>query len=413
LPGALVGESAHFRLFVTSDADVPPGLEGDKALTALETNWADMATLLPLGDGKIEYHWVASSEAASLACESAKAGGCELEGPIIVAPTLPHQHELIHAYMELITHAPPPLPLLTEGVAGAIGCGQGSGAVLTDPIRWQDLVALPALSPEFARDGYPEGAVLVRYLIRTRGIGAFVSYYAQAPKVRDPALFADNFQRFWGVSLDDAWSAMRTVGPGVSVYDNALCPCSLPPLTLDQPPADDPATAPYWTIPDAMGKTIALEAPPGHVFHDFDCLGNAFDGHGGGVAGLVQLGTVPSYVLAPLASATTGNFISDTCAGAELFAVPADPAGLGLDIQADRSSLSSGWAYLQIQPPPGGTTLWAMSGTVTACATCAFDTPACPAGAAPPPQGAYHVRVALTPVVGGSAEVPSNRLYFQ
>jgi hypothetical protein len=415
LPGVFVGESEHFRLYVSAAAEVPPGFEGDKALTALEVNWADTATLLPLTTGKIEYRWVAVGELAS-AC-TADVGGCEFEGPIAVSYQLPDQHELNHAYMELMTktHANP-VTLVTEGYAEAIGCGQGSGARLTDATSWQELVALPEPAPEFVSEGPIEGATLVRYLIRSWGGDRFVAYYAQATKVRDPALFADNFQRFWGISLDAAWSAMKTADLGVSPYDNAICPCSLASLPLDQPLPNDPTTTPYWTIPEGTGKTLALEGAPSYVVHDFDCLGQRFDGGGGAGASLVRLGAgVRGYVLAPLTTAMTGNFVSDTCPDAEPFSVPGGAlSSLGLDVQVDRSTAASDVVYLQLQAPPGATTLSVPSGmTVSTCGTCAFGTPTCPPGNTISPTGTTYVQLSLALSFGSSAQVTSQVLRFQ
>ncbi len=423
-----MGESAHFRLYVSPGVQVPAGFEGESALTALETNWADTATLLPLTAGKIEYHWVVTSELPS-ACEPG-ADGCEREGPIVVAADLPFQHELNHAYMELITGTnATPISILTEGLAEAIGCGQKagpsgisgtSGALLSDPTPWQDLITAFEISESFATEGLPEGALLVRYLIRTHGADAFVAYYEQAPEVRDPGLFADNFQRFWGMSIDAAWSAMKTVGPGEYTYDSPLCPCSLPSIPLDQQLAVNPVTTPYWTIPGATGSTVALQGAPNYFVHDFDCLGQRFDLTGGdepgGLVGtsLVRLGTgVRGYVLAPLTSAATGNFVADTCADAELYTLPVGLYTGALDVQVDRSTAASDVVYLQLQPPPGATTLsFISSKPIDTCATCAFDTPACPAGHALAPQGTTYVRLPLTLSGGSLAEVTSTLLFF-
>src|SRR4051812_36122374 len=57
-PGVLVGESAHFRLFVDPDlTGIPTGLAGESGLVALETEWADVQTMLKMPDGKIDYYW--------------------------------------------------------------------------------------------------------------------------------------------------------------------------------------------------------------------------------------------------------------------------------------------------------------------------------------------------------------------
>jgi hypothetical protein len=415
LPGVLVGESAHFRLYVSPGAYVSPGPEGEGGLTALEANWTDTATLLPLTGGKIEYHWVAVDELAS-AC-TADVGGCEQEGPIVVAYELPDQHELDHAYMELMTHTHDnPVTLVTEGYAESIGCGQGNGDLLIDPTRWQDLVALTEVAPEFENEGLIEGALLVRYLIRNWGGDKFVAYYAQATKARDPALFADNFQRFWGISIDAAWSAMKTVLPGENIFDSSLCPCSLTPLPLDQTLPDDPATAPYWTIPQGTDETIVLEGAPSYKVDDFDCLGQRFDGGGGAGTVLARLGAgIRGYVLSPLTSTTTGNFVSDTCADAEPFTVPAGGlSSLGLAVQVDRSTAASDVVYLQLQAPAGSTTLSVPQGMiVNSCASCAFGTPACPPGGTVSPTGTTYVQLTLALAFGSSAQVTSQVISFQ
>ena len=409
----LVGQSAHFRLYVSPGVAQGSTPDGERALAALEANWNDMSTLLPLRAGTIDYHWVTAAELSSVCGEPA--GGCEQEGPVVFAVGVPVQHELNHAYVELITgsHAPP-VPLLTEGFASAIGCGDGLGVQKGTTARWQDLVALPEANPRFDAEGYAAGALLVRYLIRSRGMDAFVAYYAQAPKVRDPAEFADDFQRFWGTTLDAAWAAMNTVGPGTSLGDTPLCPCSLGPLPLGRSLADDPASPPYWTIPDAGGATIAMSPLVGGVFDDFDCLGQTFDGSGAAAAGLVRLGPgARGYVLGPLASATTGHFVSDTCEAAELFEVPAAAAALGLAVQVDRSSAAANLVYLRLQPPAGTTNLIVPFGTIAACETCAFDTPAC-APDAPIAAGVpIYVQLPLTVQKDSAAQVTSTTILFQ
>ena len=64
--------------------------------------------------------------------------------------------------------------------------------------------------------------------MRTYGVAAFLNYYEQSPEQRDPALFAANFQSFWNVTLDDAWTAFHVMD--YASGETKICPCSLPPL---------------------------------------------------------------------------------------------------------------------------------------------------------------------------------------
>src|SRR5437763_15636865 len=84
-------------------------------------------------------------------------------------------------------------------------------------------------------DVYGLGGLFVRQMIRRHGIDDFLRYYEQAPERRDPALFAANFQSFWGLSIDDVWADITTPVPGIPFIDQKICPCSLPAL----PPSDN------------------------------------------------------------------------------------------------------------------------------------------------------------------------------
>ena len=207
-PGSLVGESQHFRLYVDPDATVPAGFEGNNALAALETEWADVHTMLAMPEGKITYYWL-SPEHVAAACEQLEstAEACFWPGGLEVdAPTLPQPHELNHAYMYLRSRQVP-IPFLAEGIAEAIDCLNGISFPPED-VPWEEAVVAHPPSPV----PYSAGGVFVRYLIRTYGSAAFLRYYDQAPEERDPALFAANFQSFWGTTMDDAWSSSHYPG---------------------------------------------------------------------------------------------------------------------------------------------------------------------------------------------------------
>jgi hypothetical protein len=399
LPGTLVGESAHFRLFVASDFDfrlVPAYLQGSAGLDALETDWADKQTMLkmPEGQRKIDYHLL-THEQITAGCTQ-DASGCELNETLQIATdTLPDQHELMHAYMTLVAPGANPVPFIVEGAAQAIGCeGLQVGVTLTDAAPpWEEAI----MSNKYA---YDHGGLFTRYLIRTQGVDAFVRYYQQAPGRRDPALFAANFSAFWHVSIDDAWVAMHTVDTGAATTDSEICPCSLPALPTDGQPIDgDLARHPYWLLPDTGNESLALVAPSGGGFFISDCAGLApfFES---GVSTLPTTDpSVPSLTdaaiafvhfpsdgrrrflttvtSAPITSASVGPYITDNCDTPVPYQLPQDfVSGSGeLSIIVDQTSVGSVSKYVQVQVPDTGVAN--LGPAVNACDSCAFGQGAC------------------------------------
>jgi hypothetical protein len=382
VPGVLVGESTHFRLFVDPNFDVAPPpayMQGADGLAALETDWADKQTMLMMPEGrKIDYHLLGADHIAS-ACGGGVESGCELSDMLeIAAPYLPYQHELMHAYMELLAPGDLPVPLVVEGAAQSIGCGTEEGTDLTVNVPWQQ--AVTETSSDIRHDVYTEGGLLARYLIRTQGSEAFVNYYRQAPQRRDPALFAENFLNFWNMSIDDVWAAMHVVEPGAATTDASICPCSLPVLPNGgESIANDLGTNPYWTLPTMSGGSVGLTASDGGGLIVQDCQGTA-PLFGGSSAALLQL---PSdgrrRYLSPAGSSTIGDYLSDTCEGTTPFQLPADFLGAGqsvLQVIAGQMNAAGVTLYLQIQIP-SATAVTTYSPADEICGSCAFDQGPC------------------------------------
>src|SRR2546430_8279300 len=75
-PSDLVGESAHFRLFVDRALTITrPGFDGSNGLVALETEWSDLETMLKMPDGKIDYYLL-TPEDIPTACGDTYDMGC-------------------------------------------------------------------------------------------------------------------------------------------------------------------------------------------------------------------------------------------------------------------------------------------------------------------------------------------------
>ncbi len=408
-PGTLVGESAHFRLYVDPDVTVPSDLAGLNGLAALETEWADVQTLLHMPDGKITYRWL-SPDHVLAACQEADEGGCIWEQSLeIDAPALPDAHELNHAYMYLRKQRKP-IPFLAEGIAEAISCDGDPPSYPAD-VPWQGLVG----ELESASDDVSvQGGIFVRHLIRTYGMDAFLRYYEQSPEARDPAVFAANFQNFWHTSVDDVWNAIHVLPAGAVpaiAYETKICPCGLPPLDPGGAVVNDRARAPYWPLPAAAGETLALTAPFAERVLIQDCAGVRAPLSGRAVLARLE-GTEPRYVLGPLATATMDAYLADSCAaaapypqvpvvvttGALTIAVPAvkNSASLYINLAASFSAVLTG-------------------GVQEICGTCAFDEGSCqplapgPAAAA----GPLYAKFAVSRIPGLPSDVVSTSIGFR
>ncbi|HSS38771.1 MAG TPA: hypothetical protein VLT58_08380, partial [Polyangia bacterium] len=393
----LVGESQHFRLYVDPDAEVPPGFEGTNGLDALETEWADVQTMLQMPDGKISYYWLSDAHVAA-ACAEADEAACTWEQDLeIDAPALPNPHELNHAYAYLRKQRKP-IPFLAEGIAESIGCEFDFPAPVDD-VPWEGVVAEPASADDLSIQGGP----FVRYLIRTYGVEAFLRYYEQSPQQRDPALFAANFQSFWNLTMDDVWAAFHPAPGSISEGDTKICPCSLPPLVPSGAVPNDPARAPYWVLPDPGDETFALTGGALQVAVK-DCAGIRAPLVGQNV--LARLGAAePRYVLAPLARATLDSYLADTCDGAAPYPIPPPRFLAGNLTIAVSSRAASAVVYLDFASSFSGVLRY---GLQQICDSCAFDQGSCQPidpRTTPVVHGPFYGRAPLHGIAGLTSDV--------
>jgi hypothetical protein len=371
-PGYLVGESQHFRLYVDPDATVPAGLDGLNGIAALETEWADVHTMLQMPDGKITYYWLSPDHSRAACGElEADAEACFWpQGLEVDASALPQPHELNHAYMYLREQRIP-LPFLAEGMAEAIAC-EADFPLPIEEVPWEGAVV--AYPP--SQQPYAQGGAFVRYLIRTYGIAAFLRYYGQAPEQRDPAMFASNFQSFWGTTMDDAWASSNQLPPpGTWSGDSKICPCSLPTLDPTGAVTNDPARAPYWLLPQTAPQTLALTPMLGSGADIFvrDCAGVRPVLTGPNLLVRLDETVEPRYVLPPLGTATVDTYLAEDCGEAAPFSGPVVTMLFGgLIIAVPPSGPST--VYLNLASSFSGTL---RAGLTETCGTCAFDQGSC------------------------------------
>ena len=166
-----------------------PSQQGQAALDALETDWADKQTMLKMPEGKqkIDYHLLTGQHIVEV-CDVEFVGtktppGCEVAGTLQIATgDLPQQHELMHAYLELV--APGALPIRSswrEPPKRSAATPKPAPIYVRRPL---------AAGGRGGRQGDARGRLRRRRLVRalldsTEGIDAFVRYYGRR---RDAAI---------------------------------------------------------------------------------------------------------------------------------------------------------------------------------------------------------------------------------
>ncbi len=343
--------SAHFTLYAYGDAPAT-----DTTLDWLEADYRDTRAYLGFPENHVEYHLFPTASESGSACYPGSADpitGCARGSTVYTNLALDH-HELLHAYMAGVGRPP---PLFREGVAQGVSCSPAPPSAEPPLPPWRTTVTLPAADQP---DVYAAGLAMFVYLVNTYGVDRFVAYYGAAHDTSSPDLFQQEFEAFWGTSLDTVWDEMQVPQrPGGAIY--ALCPCTQPPLPLDGTPVDPAAIdtsvlplpaserGPYLFAASATSPLrlmkCAQDLPPYHV------AGPPNRPEGMTVARLLP---EPYYIaLDPSASlaAQRGNFVAPTCTAAQPVTIPASYLGTAevLVVRAAGDPADSEW-YARFAP---------------------------------------------------------------
>jgi hypothetical protein len=319
--------SEHFRVFSHPDAPATEAM-----LSALEVDYRDLHAFLVFPEGRIDYHYLSSAEAAA-SCDPGAASaitGCARGRTIVTDRALDH-HELIHAYLAPIGTPP---PLFREGVAQGIACGPAAPSAKGPLSPWRTTVVLRAAHQS---EVYDAGLMLFVYLVKTFGIERFVGYYAEARDTSDPEVFRQQYEAFWGISLDDTWRDMQlSERPQGAV--SAICSCSQSPLSLDGVAVDGAALDTFVVpLPDAdPGPYLFDAAASAGSARLAKCAQDSADAPiataGGGTPAIVAARLLPEryyFGVTPGSSlsARRADFLASTCAAADPIPIPAGYQG--------------------------------------------------------------------------------------
>lgn len=266
-----------------------------------------------------------------------------------VYSTMPFmEHELIHAYLAGL--GPPPQPLL-EGMAEAIGCTRGDGA-LTVERDWRRAVAeFPTVDGSI----YQASQRFARYLLAEKGVPRTMAFYDVALFTTDPAVFALQFERWWGLPFEGVWST--ALGSDPPVESLPICPCKTDPIVPGSGPqaVSHPNSGDYRPLdPGHHAFLLVFSTTGGAWVQDCERRGPLAQLLGPAVRGrnVIAIRTDDSPQFLSFVSAGTEVFdveaptaLEANCASAP--SVSVDEGALG--VAAPRAA-GSGW-YLRLAAP--------------------------------------------------------------
>src|SRR4051812_11087467 len=215
--------SAHFNLFAYDGA---PATE--TTLAWLEADYRDARAYLNFPEGHVDYHLYPTAAGSGAVCDPNSAEpipACAIGSSLFTYLALDH-HELLHAYMSRVGRPP---ALLREGIAQGLLCSPAPPSVAGPLPGWSTVAPLPSANQP---DVYAAGQALFVYLVNSYGIDRFVAYYGAAGDTQDADVFRDDFESFWGTSLDTVWQEMQVSNrPGGALFP--ICSCAQPELPVD------------------------------------------------------------------------------------------------------------------------------------------------------------------------------------
>ena len=255
-------------------------------------------------------------------------------------------------------------------MAEAIGCGYEApiSASFAD-IDWRHAVV------ELRSDRvYGLGGLFVRHMIRRHGIEEFLRYYEQSPERRDPALFAANFESFWGERIDDVWTDFTTIKGGVPWVDQKICPCSLPPITPGGGDRERSGARALLDVARRRRCLAGIHGAPLSVRERAELRGRRLPARRQGRPGAPRR-RARWYVMPQLADVQAGAFIADNCADAAHYPLSPDVLVGNPNVSVTIPATQASTVYLAIDVPfPLDSKV---SGAYAMCASCDFDQDGC------------------------------------
>jgi hypothetical protein len=243
LPDGQVLTSPHFRYHARAETVVDPTV-----MDRLEARREEFDTWFGIDSPLVDYYLfkdnddlVANSPCPDRACASS-------DSTIYTSAPL-HEHELVHALLFGVGN---PAPIVAEGIAQHVACVQPNFAAHVSYVPWQKVARV---SGKESTDVYNFGQRLTAWMLAERGPKAFISFYGRSLPTLDPALFAVQFESFWGRRIGDVAAELDD-----DRFQGSSCPCTAPALPDDGAPASFVVQQDYRTFEVSEESRVQLES---------------------------------------------------------------------------------------------------------------------------------------------------------
>lgn len=258
LPNDQVLTSAHFRYHARAETVVDSTL-----MDRLEARRAELDAWFGVEAPTVDYYLF--KDRADLVANSPCPPDRDCTGGSSIFSSVPLlEHELVHA---LLSGVGQPAPIVAEGIAQHAACVQTHIATRMSQVPWQRVASL---SGDDSTDVYNFGQRLTAWMLATRGPAAFVSFYGQSLPTLDPALFALQFESFWGRRIGDVAGELDD-----DRYEGSSCPCTAPAVPDDGSSVSFVMGQDYRTVEVSAQSRVQLESD-GPLVYPASCA-NAAD----------------------------------------------------------------------------------------------------------------------------------------
>jgi hypothetical protein len=259
LPDDQLLSSEHFRYHARADAVLDPTI-----MDRLEAHRTEFDARYGVDPGVVDYYLYRDDADRDANSPCPTGHNCTDQRSVMSSDPF-HEHELVHAFLN---DTGQPARVVGEGFAQYAACVVPRLGYAIPPEQWPAGVESP--SPGYV---YNFGQRLVAWMMAAGETTRVLDFYHRSVETNDAALFALQFERFWGRRISDV--AVELQDPR---YAGSSCPCAAPALSDDGSATSFVARQDYRTIDVDAESRLELTSDGGQVVFPFVCANAPNDG---------------------------------------------------------------------------------------------------------------------------------------